>query len=191
MMRLLNRSSLRFYLRHPWQLGLALAGISLGVGVFVGVELANDSATRAFELSAALVRGQTSHRLLPVGADMDEAVYRELVVDRNIATAAPIVEADVGIAGHPTQRVPLLGVDPSEEGALRSFAAFSPRGDRNLIARLIAEPATVLLPTSLAEELGARPDSLLTLQIGGRESVVRVLGDLQMIGSIGDTAHLE
>ena len=81
MMRLLNRSSLRFYCRHPWQLGLAIAGISLGVGVFVGVELANDSARRAFELSAALVRGQTTHRLLPIGADMDEAVYREIVID--------------------------------------------------------------------------------------------------------------
>ena len=29
---LLRRASLRFYLRHPWQLVLAIAGISLGVG---------------------------------------------------------------------------------------------------------------------------------------------------------------
>ena len=54
---LLRRASLRFYLRHPWQLGLAIAGISLGVGVYVGVSLANDSAARAFDVAATEVRG--------------------------------------------------------------------------------------------------------------------------------------
>jgi putative ABC transport system permease protein len=187
MMRLLNRSSLRFYCRHPWQLGLAIAGISLGVGVFVGVELANDSASRAFELSAALVRGQTTHRLLPVGADMDEAVYREVVIDRNIASAAPIIEAEVGIAGRPGLRVPLLGVDPSQEGALRSFAAFSPGKEGGMLARLITEPATVLVPASLADELGAT-DSQLTLQIGGHQRVVRMLG---VVGDIANDVQAE
>ena len=47
MTRLLRRASLRFYLRHPWQLGLAIAGISLGVGVYVGVSLATASAAPA------------------------------------------------------------------------------------------------------------------------------------------------
>ncbi len=187
-MRLLSLASWRFYRRHPWQLGLAIAGISLGVGVFVGVELANDSAARAFELSAALVRGQTSHRLLPIGADMDEAVYRELVVGRNIAHAAPVIEADVGIAGHPTLRVPLLGVDPSQEGALRSFAAFSPGKGGGNLARLITEPATVLLPASLADELDAGPDSLMTLEIGGHETLVRVLG---VVGSVASDIQAE
>ena len=32
---LLYRASWRFYLRHPWQLGLAILGIGLGVAVYV------------------------------------------------------------------------------------------------------------------------------------------------------------
>ena len=36
---LLRRASLRFYLRHPWQLGLAIAGISLGTGLLIGVAI--------------------------------------------------------------------------------------------------------------------------------------------------------
>ena len=188
MIRLLNRASLRFYLRHPWQLGLAVAGISLGVGVFVGVELANDSAARAFDLSAALVRGSTSHRLVPIGADLDETVYREIVVDRNIASAAPVIEADVGIAGHPGLRVPLLGVDPSQEGNLRSFAAFTPGLVGGDLTRLMTEPDTVLLPAALAAELGAEPGSALTLQIAGREAVVQVLG---VLGNLAGDAQAE
>ena len=79
MTRLLRRASLRFYLRHPWQLGLAIAGISLGVGVYVGVSLANDSAARAFDVAAAEVRGAITHRMLPLGGSLDERLYRDLV----------------------------------------------------------------------------------------------------------------
>jgi putative ABC transport system permease protein len=189
MMRLLNRASLRFYGRHPWQLGLAIAGISLGVGVFVGVELANDSATRAFDLSATLVRGQTTHRLVPIGPAMDEAVYREVVIDRGLVRAAPIVEADVGVVGHPALRVPLLGVDPTQEGAVRSFAAFSPAGgEGGDLARMITEPATVLLPQSLANELGVASGASLTLLVGGQERGVRVLG---VIGNLVNDVQAE
>ncbi|HLF09981.1 MAG TPA: hypothetical protein VJA26_02110, partial [Gammaproteobacteria bacterium] len=73
---LVRRASRRFYSRHPWQLSLAIAGISLGVAVYVGVDLANDSAGRAFELSSAIVDGQTSHRLFPVGAELPDTIYR-------------------------------------------------------------------------------------------------------------------
>ncbi|MEO8466741.1 MAG: ABC transporter permease [Gammaproteobacteria bacterium] len=187
-MRLLNRASLRFYLRHPWQLGLAVAGISLGVGVFVGVQLANDSAARAFDLSAALVRGSTSHRLVPIGADLDEKVYRNIVIDRDVATAAPVIEANVGIAAHPGLRIPLLGVDPTQERNLRSFAAFTPGRGNGDLTRLMTEPGTVLVPAALAAELGAEPGSELTLQIAGRETVVHVLG---IVGSLTTDVQAE
>ena len=86
---LLRRASLRFYLRHPWQLGLAIAGISLGVGVYVGVTLANDSAARAFEVTAADVRGPFTHRLLPLDDGLDERLYAELVLRDAAVNAFP------------------------------------------------------------------------------------------------------
>ena len=79
MTALLRRASLRFYLRHPWQLGLAIAGISLGVGVYVGVSLANDSAARAFDVAAG-------------GARLDHpsaaAARRQLSTNARIATSS-------------------------------------------------------------------------------------------------------
>jgi putative ABC transport system permease protein len=181
--RLLHRASLRFYLQHPWQLGIAIAGIGLGVGVFVGVQLANDSAGRAFELSAALVRGQTSHRLLPIGVDLDEAVYRDVVIGHGIATAAPVIEVDVGIASRPGMRVPLLGIDPLQERGVRSFSGFAPASGNGDLARLMAEPGTVLLPQALAAELGAGVGTHLTLRVGGRDVDVTVLGTVPSLGA--------
>lgn len=174
MNRLLRRASARFYLRHPWQLVLAIAGISLGVAVYVGVDLANDGAERAFELSAAVVRGQATHRLLPVRDQLDETIYRDLVTRRGIR-AAPVVELEVAISGRTGTRYPLLGVDPLEEAGVRSFASYVPGRGTNL-ARLIAEPGTVLLPAALADELGVAPGDTISLSVRGRDVAVRAVG---------------
>ena len=49
---LLVRTSLRSMLRHPWQIGLCVLGVALGVAIVVAIDLANASAARAFALSS-------------------------------------------------------------------------------------------------------------------------------------------
>jgi putative ABC transport system permease protein len=173
--RLLRRASARFYLRHPWQLALAIAGVSLGVAVYVGVQLANDSAARAFDSSAALVRGRATHRLLPVGDDLDETVYRTVVIDRGLPAAAPVVEAEVSFDDHPGLRARLLGVDPLQEIGLRSYSAFA-FGAAGASTQLMTEPATVLLPQGLAAELGAVVGDRVAVHVDGRPAAIDLAG---------------
>jgi putative ABC transport system permease protein len=179
---LLRRASLRFYLRHPWQLGLAIAGISLGVGVHVGVGLANDSAARAFDVAATAVRGAVTHRLLPLDGALDENLYSELVVRDGTVTAAPVVEGEVGIAGRPRLRVPLLGIDMLLGAPALRMAQVAPSSGSD-IARLVAEAGTVLLPEELTRILGVASGDSLTLTVGGREASVQVIGTVQAAGS--------
>lgn len=171
---LLARASARFYLRHPWQLCLAIAGISLGVAVYVGVDLANDSARRAFELSAALVRGATTHRLLPVGGEMDETVYFDIARNSRIA-AAPVLESNITIPALGDRRYTLLGIDPLAESGFRSFTAVAPGQDADLI-RLITEPETVLLPEALLQSLDATVDSRLRIETAADFRTVTIVG---------------
>ena len=175
MTRLLRRASLRFYLRHPWQLGLAVAGISLGVGVYVGVSLANDSAARAFDITAAEVRGPLTHRLLPLEGGLDERLYGELVLRDTTVKAAPVVQAEVRVAGRERLRVPLLGLDPILGETAFRMAGVAPARGADL-ARLIVEPNSVLLPEDLAREMGLKSGDSTTLTIGTREAAVRVVG---------------
>ena len=63
MSSLLTRSSLRYLLRHPWQFGLAVLGVALGVAVVVSIDLANASARRAFTLSTEAVTGRATHQV--------------------------------------------------------------------------------------------------------------------------------
>jgi len=180
---LLRRASLRFYLRHPWQLGLAIAGISLGVGVYVGVSLANDSAARAFDVTAAEVRGPLTHRLLPLEKTLDERIYAELVLRDGATTAAPVVEAEVGIGPRRNMRVPLLGLDPIRGATAFRMGEIAPTRGTDL-ARLVVEPGTVLLPEELARELGLAVGDSAILRIGDREATVRVLGFVARGGDV-------
>jgi putative ABC transport system permease protein len=179
--QLLRRASLRFYLRHPWQLALAIAGISLGVGVYVGISVANDSAARAFDVAASQVRGTITHRIVPLDDGLDERIYRDLVSRDGALRATPVIAGEVGIAGRPDLRVPLLGIEPIRQGEPTQLARGATGAGSDFV-RLIAEPQTALLSQELAAELGADNGSTLSLTIGSRTADVRVLGIVPTTG---------
>ena len=189
---LLALASLRFYQRHPWQLVLAVAGIALGIAVFVGIELANNSARRAFESSSAAVRGQTTHRLLPLAGLLDESVYLSLKRDPRFVASAPVLELPVTLRGAdgPPLELSLRGIDPVEEVAVRGLAdmaGLAGSGAADPI-RLMTEPGAALLPADLAARLGIGTGDRLAVGVGdafaigaGRpQSEITVIGTTEL-----------
>jgi putative ABC transport system permease protein len=175
---LLSTAGVRFYLKHPWQLCLAVTGIALGVAVYVGVDLANDSARRAFELSENLVLGQVTHQLVGLNGNLPNSTYHDLRVNRGPIRAAPILEGRVELAHGLDRRETLLGVDPLEETGFRGFAGFIPGSDSNL-GRLIAEPNTILAPDSLLAELDLQVGDTLELLAANRTVSVQIVGTVR------------
>jgi putative ABC transport system permease protein len=175
---LLSTASGRFYLKHPWHLCLAVTGIALGVAVYVGVDLANGSARRAFELSENLVLGRTTHQLVGLDGSVPNAVYRELRMEHGPVVGAPVVEGQVRLSASPNRRFTLLGVDPLEETGFRGFSGFVP-GRGSDLARLIVEPRSVLVPEALASEFGLENGSTLGLIAGGSVTTVQVVGTIR------------
>ncbi|NIV33824.1 MAG: hypothetical protein GWN58_31565, partial [Anaerolineae bacterium] len=76
--RTLWNIGLRYLLRHPWQSALMVLGITLGVAVAVAVDLANASATRAFDYSTDSVTGRATHQIVAGPQGVDEALYVEM-----------------------------------------------------------------------------------------------------------------
>ena len=60
---ILLRASARHLARHPWQAALSVLGIALGVAVVVSIDLASESARRAFALAAEGVTGRATHQI--------------------------------------------------------------------------------------------------------------------------------
>ncbi len=188
---ILLRSSWHFFLRHPWQLGLAVTGIALAVAVVVSVDLVNKSAEHAFERSTETIVGRATHRIVAGPAGLDEKLYTRIRVDYGIRNVAPVIEAHVTLEkNEKRETLILLGVDPFAERTFRDYAWLNnlqnSEGEGVLIP-LLTERNTVLLDASTATRLGLRTNDEATLLTGGRSIPVRVIGILA--GSISGASH--
>ena len=176
MSSLLATAGLRFLRRHPWQTWLTVLGVALGVGVVIAVDLANDSARRAFALSMESLTGRTTHQVVGPPDGFDESVYRALRVDEGIRPSAPVVEGLVRVRGATYH---LLGVDPFAERPFRDGTGDLPQGD---FRRLLVEPGAVLLGEPSARQLGVAPGDTLAIEAAAghrRVTVVGLLGGAQ------------
>lgn len=177
MSRLLLRSSLRYLARHPWQLGLSILGVALGVAVVVAIDLANGSAQRAFTLSTETITGRATHQIVGGSSGFDEALYRQ-IDDPALEAKAPIVDGYVSIPdgsnvrGRPLQ---LLGVDPFAEGPFRSFAGGESTGS-GAFEILLTRPNTVILSEATAQSIRVRLGDHFDVLVSGRRVRLDVAG---------------
>ena len=182
MNNILFRSSRHFFLRHPWQLGLAVTGIALAVAVVVSVDLVNQSARYSFERSTETIVGRATHRIVGGPAGLDERLYTRMRVDHGVRDIAPVIEAHVTLEkNEKRETLTLLGLDPFAERTFREYAWFNnlqnPEGEGVLIP-MLTERNTVLLDAGTANRLGIGRDDEAVLVTGGRSIPVRIAGVL-------------
>src|SRR5512138_1556038 len=152
--------SLRALLRHPLQFAIMTLGIALGVAVMIGIDIANASAARAFDLSASAVTGRATHSIVSGTRGVDESVYIRLRTDpqwREQVQSAPLV---ITYAVSPQfGRVPftLLGVDPFAEAPFRGYLGGGDQTGLGNVASLLTVPGSVLLSAPTAARYGLQP----------------------------------
>ena len=186
-MSLLTRSSLRYILRHPWQFGLAVLGVALGVAVVVSINLANASASRAFALSSEAVTGKATHQIVGGPEGLSDAVFRRLVLEAGIERAAPVVEDWVVApksATQPSRTLHLLGVDPFSEAPFRAYLSSAPGGTRQEqtqvdLGPLLTRPGAGVLSAVTAAEMGLRTGDSFVVRAGGVKKRIELAGTLE------------
>ena len=171
-MTALRAASLRHLLRHPAQLTLALAGLTLGVGTIVAVDVATASARRAFELSLEAVNGAATHQIVGGPHGIDEQLYvrlrtQPLAPGEERARLAPVVAGYVTVGEQVWQ---LIGLDPFASaqleaggGSERQAPALHEAGE----ARRWFLPGAVAMSAAGARALGIGADGRFELAIGG------------------------
>lgn len=186
MTAVLWRASLRHLLRHPWLIGLSILGVALGVAVVVSIDLANESARRAFVLSGEAVAGRATHQIIGGPAGLPEELYRALRVEAGVRPSAPIVEAGVTVscagarcrdAGGRTLH--LLGVDPFAEGPFRPYLGSSSAEAAALLAPLLTQPDTAVLAAETAQQLGVQAGDRVLLRVGSKVHELTLAGVLR------------
>ncbi|MEM7354164.1 MAG: FtsX-like permease family protein [Acidobacteriota bacterium] len=173
---LLRRASRRHLFRHPWLIGLSVLGVAVAVAVVVGIDLANSSARRAFQLSIEGVAGRATHEIVGGPAGLDETVYSLLRTELGFRNSAPIVEGVVAAAGD-QRSLRLLGIDLFVDETVRSFTPRFATGDDRAMDFLTL-PNAAYLGTELAATLGVEAGDPLPLQADGRLIELEILGPL-------------
>jgi putative ABC transport system permease protein len=168
----LRAASVRHLLRHPAQLALALIGLALGVGTIVAVDIATESARRAFELSLQAINGAATHEIEGSSNGIDERLYARLRIaglpGQGALSAAPLVSGYVTVGERVLQ---LIGLDPpasrelaGEGGGSAPAAALA---DRALARQWFTSPGAVIMSAQLARELAIGTDGHFDLSVGG------------------------
>lgn len=172
MNRLLWFSLLRHLGHHPWQLGLAVLGIALGVAVVLAVDVANHSALRSFELATQQLSGTATHRIVSrADGGVPETLYVELR-RRGIRAIAPVITGHAEALEPAGKRYQLLGVDPFAELPFRDYlGGGDARGGIDLLA-LLTEANTALLPSDAGDAAS------LELKLGAGTVTLRAVGQL-------------
>lgn len=183
-MIVLFRLARRYIARRFLQSLLFVIGVALGVAMVIAIDLANGSASRAFNLSAESITGRATHQITggPTGLPTD--VYTALRIDLGLRDAAPVVSEYVRGVDLGDQPLRLLGVEPFAEPPFRDYLSEIEVAGENQNAfealnAFIAEPNTILMSQPLAERFGIQTGDTITLRPGDARVEVRVVGVLK------------
>ena len=169
----------RHYLRHPWQLVLGVAGISLGVAIVLAIDLTNTSASRGFDIANQSVAGDISHQIFGSSRTFDEEFYRALRADHGIVQISPWVEGELSLrhAGQ-DHRLRIAGMDPLALMRRQSGREDDARGRSGVYEfgfRLIHEPGTVVMLSSTARRAGISEPGEFEYYRGDTRGTLRVI----------------
>ncbi len=173
---LLWRSSLRYLQHHAWLVGLALLGVALGVAVVVAIDVANESARRAFLLATQSIVGRATHQIVGGPNGVPEEVYRRLRLTGKVRAIAPVVESDVAAPDYPGRIFHLLGVDAFAEAPFRPYLSSAGAAPDDNFLAFLTQPATGLIAARTARHLGLGIGDRLSVRVGTRHQAVTLVG---------------
>lgn len=170
---LVFKSFSRHLTKHPWQLGLALVGIMVGVAVIVAIRLTQHSAFDAFDAAAHTTFGQASHRLVGANGTVGNVTLQWLARTFPGIRFTPVLRRTMRLPQHGQRRIELLGIEPLS----RADAAPRERRERILFdaAELIGEPLAAVINAPTARALNVTRGSNLTVAAGALTATLKII----------------
>jgi putative ABC transport system permease protein len=175
-MILLRLISWPYFRKHVLRTMLTIAGIVLGVAVFVGMHTANQSVLFAFSRTVDRIAGKTEIQVTAGEAGFEEDILEKVQSAPSVRVAVPVIEAvvDTRMAGEGSLLV--LAVDMTGDRSLRDYDLES--GDEAVIDDplvFLAQPDSIILTKQFAEKsrLGVNDKIRLGTAEGDRQFTIR------------------
>ncbi|BDG07353.1 FtsX-like permease family protein [Anaeromyxobacter paludicola] len=160
---------------------LSVAGVALGVGAVLSIQILNQSALGAFAGGVRAVSGEADLQILPRGPWLPDEVVARALEARGVRAALPIWRAEVEVEGAPGGlMLELVGTD------LLAPVRVPWRLPAGGIAAALSRPGWVAVTPALAAERGWREGSRLDVTLGSRRVGLEVgaLVDFQKLSPL-------
>ena len=171
-MRLLRLISWPYLRKHAVRSLLTVAGIVLGVAVFVAMHTANEAVFFAFERTVDRIAGAAQLQVTAGDAGFLEDVLERVQAIPQIQVAVPVIEAAAGTRLAGQGNILILGVDMTGDRSLREYDL------ENADEAIIDDPLVFL----------AQPDSIIITKEFADRNRLSVGGTLTLSTMVGDKA---
>jgi putative ABC transport system permease protein len=160
---LLRLISWPYFRKHVLRTMLTLAGIVLGVAVFVGMHVANQSVLFAFNQTVDRIAGKTELQVTAGETGFSEEVLERVQSAETVRVAVPVIEAVVDSEILGQGHLLVLAVDMTGDRSLRDYDLDSSEDaviDDPLI--FLSQPDSIIVTREFAEKNGLQVNDGLT-----------------------------
>lgn len=175
-MMLLRLISWPYARKHGFRWLLTIAGIVLGVAVFVGMHTANQSVLAAFQSTVDRIAGKAQLQVSAGEPGFDEDVLDKVRTVPEVSAAAPVIEATVSAGG---TNLLILGVDMLGDRSLRTYDLEDSEGGIDDPLVFLAQPDSLMVSKTFADQKGLTIGSRLPLHTMTGDQVFVVRGIMQ------------
>jgi putative ABC transport system permease protein len=155
----------------------------------VAIDLANSSASRAFDISTDAIAGKTTHQIVGSANGFNDSIYQELATSGRVVSLTPIVFDYITSPQLGNRPFTLLGIDPFTDTQFRNYFSADGEVPVDQLSAFLTIPGAILISTGLAERYQLSPCSTLqlnesedfsacsiTIQTNGTQQAVYIVG---------------
>ena len=182
-MMLLRLLSWPYLKKHVLRWTLTIAGIVLGVAVFVAMHIANSTVHSAFDKTVQRIAGATQLQVSAGEFGFPEEVLEQVQNVSEVEVAVPVIESTVETAVPGQGNILILGVDMTGDRSLRDYDLED--GDDTIIDDplvFLAQPDSILVTREFAERNGYSVNAKLPLHTIQGDKLFTIRGIMASTG---------
>ena len=166
LLHLLRNITFRHLRHHRGRTFLSIAGIALGVSVFVSVQLAIYTAIESFNVSVDHVSGKSNLQVTSFGRGFSEEVYLKVKKVPGVKAATPVIQYVSKIDEPIGEPLYLLGIDAFSDKPFREYQFHEAEEDGLLFLK---NPHSIAITEKLANRNGLKKGDNSSLIVGSKK----------------------
>ncbi|MBI3207908.1 MAG: FtsX-like permease family protein [Candidatus Solibacter usitatus] len=168
--------TLPYVRKHKLRTALTVAGVALGVIIFVAMRTANDSVLYGFQKTVDRITGKAQLQITSGDGGFPEEILERAQAVPEVEVAVPVIEANAGTGKQGQGNLFILAVDMTGDRSLRDYDLES--GEEAVIDDplvFLAQPDSIMITREYAAQNGITSGSKIALETmqGRKQFTVR------------------